>query len=136
MTDDASAKSHFLRFSAQHVSYSKEETSCENRAWLDAKNRRRNLWWKLQGRRAWLKNCDHVVSDSISQRYVRARESRCVNRRETYRAPIIRGESGIDTYIRYLYGSFFFLLGKFSTKREESEISNLRANDERNSAYS
>lgn len=60
------------------------------------------------GAHSRLKNCAHVVSGSISQRYVRARKSRCVNRRETYRAPIIREESVTDIDTTPTYFFFFY----------------------------
>lgn len=76
------------------------------------------------GAHSRLKNCDHVVSGSISQRYVRARESRCVNRRETYRAPIIRVRR-----IRYRYRTisirFFFSTRKIlDGKRGKWDLEN------------
>lgn len=77
------------------------------------------------GAHSRLKNCAHVASGSISQRYVRARESRCVNRRETYRAPIIRGETDTGfhaTYTRLFFlFLFYLLLEKFSMEKRARE---------------
>lgn len=112
----------------------KEQESCE-------KSAPELFMMEITRAHSRLKNCAHVASGSISQRYV---ESRCVNRWETYRAPIIprRIYPVTDTIpVFHVYVIFFVsLLEKFSMEKHErgrkrEERKDLEM-DGRNSVYS